>query len=54
MADEEKCKNVRSRKRIDQSRGLTTSNAVIEFIRRTCACVHCKEWRRGSKNGSHP
>lgn len=41
----EKCKSVASRIKHDKRNGNTTSGKVIEFIRRTCACEHCRTWR---------
>lgn len=46
------CKNVLSRQKNDRHHGKTTSQAVIDFIQRTCPCEHCKKWRAAAAKPS--
>jgi hypothetical protein len=39
------CAKVAARVVYDAKHGETTAQAQIEFIRRTCGCDHCREWR---------
>jgi hypothetical protein len=43
------CHKVRIRVAHDKKRGHTTSQAAIEFIRRTCACDSCAAGRQKAK-----
>jgi hypothetical protein len=45
----EECKNLKSRIANDKKKGRTTSQAVVDFIRRTCACDQHREWRRAQQ-----
>lgn len=47
--EKEKCKSVASRIKHDGKNGRTTSGAAIDFIRRTCICAHCKDWREAAR-----
>jgi hypothetical protein len=43
---DEKCAALRALLKIDKRRGKITSDADKDFIRRTCPCEHCLDWRR--------
>jgi hypothetical protein len=44
---DEPCATVRARISFDKKKGKTTSEAAKDFVRRTCPCEHCQEWRQG-------
>lgn len=44
------CQSVKSRIALDKRHGKTTSQAAIDFIRRTCSCVTCSDWRREQRS----
>ena len=39
------CSRVRTRIQFDAKHGRTTSQSVIDFIRRACSCAACDAWR---------
>lgn len=47
------CSAVKKRVKFDARKGKTTSVAMVEFIRRTCSCAECSEWRAARRvNGA--
>lgn len=40
------CASITARQRHDAKHGRTTSQAAVEFIRRTCPCDECSDWRK--------
>ena len=46
MTQLDPCSKVRAQVAQDKRRGKTTSEAAKDFIRRTCVCSSCQDWRR--------